>query len=421
MADFYQTGVVATLHRLSPDGLGRLETELERHAEDTPIGLVLPALYSEFETPAMAKIARELREVRYLKRIVLALGRANREQYEHAKSFFDGCRTPVTVIWIDSEPVQRLLRMLDDMGLSAGADGKGRSCWLSYGYLLACGDCDAVALHDCDILSYDRQLLARLCYPIVNPNLSFEFVKGYYARVTDRMHGRVTRLFVTPLIRAISGMAPQTAFLKFLDSFRYALSGEFAMKINLARVSRIPSDWGLEVGMLAEVFRNCAPDRICQVDLADKYEHKHQSLSSHDAKAGLRRMSADIAKCLFRTLAGEGVVFGREHFRALQVRYVRLAEDTINRYYADALLNGLVFDRHAEEQAVATFAQSLRTAAEDYCQDPLGLPPIPAWNRVISAVPNFFEMLREAVNAAETPRPVVAVEEPWTAIRAAAV
>ncbi len=420
MADFYQTGVVTTLHRLSPNGLGRLESELERYSEDTPVGLVLPALYSEFETPAMAHIAEELAGVRYLRRVVVALGRANRDQYERAKAFFVGCRTPVTVLWVDSEPVQRLLRMLDETGLSAGGDGKGRSCWLAYGYLLACGDCDAIALHDCDIRTYDRRLLARLCYPIVNPNLSFEFVKGYYARVTDRMHGRVTRLFITPLIRAISGMAPHTSFLKFLDSFRYALAGEFAMRINLARVSRIPADWGLEVGMLAEVFRNCAPDRICQVDLADEYDHKHQSLSRNDAKAGLRRMAADIAKCLFRTIAGEGVVFGREHFRALQVRYVRLAEDTINRYYADALLNGLVFDRHAEEQAVATFAQSLRSAAEDYCQDPLGVPPIPAWNRVISAMPDFFALLREAVHEADE-APAIPVQESWTAATAAAV
>ncbi len=419
MADFYQTGMVTTLHRLNPDGLARLESELEFYAEDTPMGLVLPALYSEFETPAMAHIAREIAGVPYLRRIVVSLGRADREQYERARSFFAGCRTPVTVLWVDSEPVQSLLRVLDASGLSAGSDGKGRSCWLAYGYLLACGDCDAIALHDCDIKSYGRDLLARLCYPILNPNLSFEFVKGYYARVTDRMHGRVTRLFLTPLIRAISGMASETAFLRFLDSFRYALAGEFAMKINLARVSRIPSDWGLEVGMLAEVFRNCAPGRVCQVDLADNYEHKHQSLSAHDPRAGLRRMATDVAKCLFRTMAGEGVVFGREHFRALQVRYVRLAEDTINRYYADALLNGLVFERHSEELAVATFAQSLRAAAEEYCEDPLGLPPIPSWSRVISAVPEFFELLRDAVEAEPAARPVM-VEEAWEAVSASA-
>ena len=169
------------------------------------------------------------------------------------------------------------------------------------------------------------------------------------------------------------------------------------MKVNLARVNRIPGDWGLEVGVLAEIFRNCAVSRICQVDLADSYEHKHQSLSEDDATRGLRRMAADIAKSLFRTLAAEGVVFGPGHFRSLEVRYVRMAEDTIARHYADAMLNGLRFDRHSEELAVATFAKSLEQAAEEFSQDPMGLPLIPNWNRVASAIPEFFQLLLDAV------------------------
>jgi len=397
MADFYQTGVVTTLHRLSPDGLARLERELEAFTQETPVGLVLPALYSEFETGAMRRIVEALASVRYLRRIVVALGRANREQYEQAKAFFRGLRQPVTVLWVDGERVQGLLQTLENRGLPPGADGKGRSCWLAYGYLLATGDCDVIALHDCDIVNYERRLLARLCYPVVNPNLGFEFCKGYYARVTDRMHGRVTRLFVTPLIRTMQGMAPLAPFLEFLNSFRYPLAGEFAMNVNLARINRIPGDWGLEVGVLAEVFRNCAPARICQVDLMDNYEHKHQALSAGDPAKGLRRMAVDIAKSLFRTLAGEGTVFTKDHFHSLQVRYVRIAEDTINRYYADALINGLEFDRHEEEVAVAAFAGSLKQAAAEFVADPMGQPLIPNWNRVISALPDFFERLVEAV------------------------
>jgi glucosyl-3-phosphoglycerate synthase len=232
---------------------------------------------------------------------------------------------------------------------------------------------------------------------VANPNLGFEFSKGYYARVTDRMHGRVTRLFMTPLVRAMQGMAPDAAFLRFLDSFRYPLAGEFAMRASLARINRIPGDWGLEVGMLAEVFRNCATSRVCQVDLADTYEHKHQDLSAGDRTRGLRRMALDISKALFRTVAGEGVVFTRDHFRSLQVRYVRMAEDSISRYHADAMLNGLKFDRNAEELAVATFAQSLGEAAEEFTAEPLGLPPIPNWNRVAAAIPEFSSLLVDAV------------------------
>lgn len=300
-------------------------------------------------------------------------------------------------MWIDGPRLQSLFSLLEERGLSARGDGKGRSCWLAYGYLLARNECEVMALHDCDILNYDRELLARLCYPGANPNLSFEFFKGYYSRVTRRMHGRVTRLFLTPVVRALESLAPGLPILRFLDSFRYALAGEFAMRANLARVNRIPGDWGLEVGVLAEVFRNTATARVCQVDVADNYEHKHQVLSPDDARKGLNRMACDIAKSLFRTVAREGIVLSQELFQTLEVRYVRLAEDTINRYYADAMINGLNCDRHTEEVAVATFAQSLRQAAQNYLEDPLGIPLIPNWNRVVAAIPDFFDRLVRAV------------------------
>jgi glucosyl-3-phosphoglycerate synthase len=399
MSDFYQTGVVATLHRLKDGGLERLERDLAEFREDLPVGLVLPALYSEFESPAMAGIVEELRQARYLKRIVVALGRASKDEYRLARSFFAGFEAPVSFVWIDSPKIQTLLKVLEENGLPAGEDGKGRSCWLSYGYILGCEDCEVIALHDCDIRNYSRDLLARLCYPVANPNLGLEFCKGFYARVTDRMHGRATRLFMTPLIRSLESFQTSAPFLRFLDSFRYALAGEFAMRTSLARVNRIPGDWGLEVGVLAEVYRNCSVSRVCQVDLADNYEHKHQALSQDDPNKGLSRMVCDIAKSLFRTLASEGIAFTADHFRSLQVRYIRMAEDTINRYYADAMLNGLTFDRHAEEAAVATFAKGLRRAADEFLADPQGMPLIPNWNRVLSALPDFTDRLREAVDS----------------------
>jgi glucosyl-3-phosphoglycerate synthase len=397
MADFHQTGVVTTLHRLKPDSIDRLEADLEKFSRTRPIGLVLPALYSEFETPAMQRIVEALKSVRYLQRICVVVGRATREQYLRAKSFFADYYTPVTAVWMESQRMKDLLALLEDRGLSAGVDGKGRSCWMAFGYLLATRDCDVLALHDCDIVNYERELLARLCYPVAHPHLGFEFCKGYYARVTDRLHGRVTRLFMSPLLRSLEGMAPGATFLRYLDSFRYPLAGEFAMDINLARVNRIPADWGLEIGVLAEVYRNCALSRTCQVDLMDNYEHKHQVVSEENPTTGLTRMAADIAKSLFRTLAAEGLVFSADEFRGLEVRYVRIAQDTIARYYADAMLNGLKFDRHAEESAVVAFAKSLHRAAAEFIEDPLGLPLIPNWNRVLAAIPEFFDLLQDAV------------------------
>jgi glucosyl-3-phosphoglycerate synthase len=398
MSDFFQPGIISTLHKLRDDGAARLEGELRQFKPHRPVGLVLPALYSEFETPSMARICSELREVDYLGRIVVAIGKCSREEYEHARGFFDGFETPVTAIWVENPRIQELIDLLQSEGVRVGEYGKGRTCWLAYGYLLAAGDVDVVALHDCDILNYSREMLARLVYPVANPNLGFEFCKAYYARVSDRMHGRVCRLFFTPLVRAIQAMTSEIPYLRFLDSFRYALSGEFAMDADLLRVNRIPSDWGLEVGVLAEVFRNCALGRVCQVEIADNYEHKHQELSPDDASKGLRRMTCDIAKSLFRTLAEQGVVLTTDHFRTLEVFYMRSAQDTIRRYYADAVINGLEFDLHMENTAVQAFAQSIREAARQYQEDPLSMPQISNWNRVLSAVPDFFSRLLRATS-----------------------
>ncbi len=399
MGDFYQTGIIATLHRLGPTNLERIESELYQYSRHRPIALVLPSLYSELGGPALPRILEELRKVRYLRQIVVSLGRASEKEFEHAKEFFSGLPVRPAIIWNDGPQIQQLLQLLQADDLPVGVEGKGRACWIAYGYVLASQQSDVIALHDCDIVNYQRELLARLCYPVVNPTIDFDFCKGYYARVTEKMHGRVTRLMVSPLIRSAMRIVGARGFLRYLDSFRYPLAGEFSMKANLAGVNRIPGDWGLEVGVLAEVYRNCAIQRVCQAELCETYEHKHQELSPDDPGKGLSKMSVDIAKNLFRTMAAEGIELTKGVLDALLARYVREAEDSVNRYHADAQINGLQFDRHVEETAVAAFARAIKQAAEAFLGDPLGVPLIPNWNRITSAFPNFFDQLRAAVQA----------------------
>jgi glucosyl-3-phosphoglycerate synthase len=397
MSDFYQTGVVATLHRLGAHSLESLEAGLRDFVRIQPVALVLPALYSEFEGEAMPRILEEVSRVSYLSQVVVTLGRADAQQFREARRRVAGVHPHVRVIWNDGPRIQKMYADLREAGLPVGEDGKGRSCWMAYGYVLASGRSAIIALHDCDIVNYSREVLARLCYPVADLRIDYVFSKAYHARVTDRMHGRVTRLLISPLVRSLEHVVGYHPFLVYLDSFRYPLAGEFCMYADMARINRIPGDWGLEVGVLAEVYRNFSVKRICQVDVADNYEHKHQSLSADDPQKGLMRMTVDIAKTLFRTLAAEGVVLSEGILRTLQAQYVRSAEDTITRYYADARINGLSFDRHAEEEAVHAFARALRLAAEDFLADPLGAPLIPNWNRVVAAIPDIFARLNEAV------------------------
>jgi glucosyl-3-phosphoglycerate synthase len=399
MADFYQTGVVATFHKLGESSLEKIEAELTWFSQERPIALVLPSLYSELQGKALKSIIRELKKVPYIKEVVVTLGDCTRKEFEHARKFFSVLPQTTKIIWNNGSRVKAAYKTIESAGLQLGETGKGMSAWMAYGYIIAQKNFRVIALHDCDILTYNREMLARLCYPVTNPNLDYEFCKGFYSRVTDRMHGRVTRILVTPLLRSLKKIIGHLPLLEFLDSFRYPLAGEFSMDIDIALVNKIPGDWGLEVGVLAEIYRNCSVRRVCQIEIAENYEHKHQVLSPDDPSKGLLKMCIDISKSLFRTLASEGVVFSDGFFKTLIATYVRTSQDMLKRYEDDAAVNGLIFDRHEESLAVETFTGGIKSAAEIIMKDPLGVPLISSWDRVTSAIPDIQSMLRDAVEA----------------------
>jgi glucosyl-3-phosphoglycerate synthase len=211
------------------------------------------------------------------------------------------------------------------------------------------------------------------------------------------MHGRVGRIFVTPIIRSLEKLLGPMPLLNYLDSFRYPLAGEFSMISDLARINQIPGDWGIEVETLSEVYRNCSHMRICQVELCETYEHKHQPLSADNPKTGLMKMSIDIAKAIFRNLAIEGATVSDGLLKTLIVTYLHTAQDSIKRYNDDATLNGLLFDRHQETKLVEAFTKAIQIAGEEFQEDPRYSPLIPNWNRVTSAIPDFLEQLYDAV------------------------
>lgn len=399
MGDFYQNGIITTLHNLSQRTLEDMEKELCKFSKTRPMSLVLPSLYSELQGEALPNIVRELSKVDYLEEIIVGLDRASHEQYKHALQFFKPLMPKCKVLWNDGERLRKIDSKLKEEGLAPLEPGKGRNVWYCLGYVLASGKAESIALHDCDIVTYDRSLLARLIYPVANPSFNYEFCKGYYARVASgKIHGRVCRLLVTPLIRALKKTLGSSEYLEYIDSFRYPLAGEFSFRADVINDIRIPSDWGLEIGVLSEVHRNFANNRLCQADIAETYDHKHQTLSLEDADAGLSKMSIDISKALFRKLATNGVVFTSETFRSIKATYFRIALDFIETYNNDALMNGLNLDIHSEELAVEMFAENILEAGNRFLDNPMEKPFIPCWNRVISAVPQVLHDIRKAVD-----------------------
>ncbi|MCR9143500.1 MAG: glycosyl transferase [bacterium] len=406
MGDFFQNGIITTLHRLGHRPIEELEAELRTFQPKNPMALVLPSLFSELEGPALGPIIEELAQLDYLDEIIIGLDRADESQFQYAREYFSRLPQRHRILWNDGPRLQALDKLLQNEDLAPSEPGKGRNAWFCFGYFLASGRANTIALHDCDILTYNRELPARLLYPIANPAFSYKFCKGYYYRASeDKINGRVSRLLVTPLVRALKKMFGQDEYLDYLDSFRYPLAGEFSMGRDVVKIIRIPSDWGLEIGVLSEVQRNYALSRICQVDIADAYDHKHQDLSAHDDSKGLSRMSIDISKAIFRKMATNGAIFSQETFRTLKATYYRIALDFVHQFHSDAMINGLKLDRHSEERAVELFAENLISAGQFFLENPKETPFIPSWERVTSAIPDFLDQLYTAVERDNEERP----------------
>ena len=399
MSEFSQNGTISTLHDFGTRSTDEIEKDLLKFSKERKMELILPCLYTELEGSALPNIVEEISKTKYLDHIIVGLDRANEKQAKEAWKFFRKLKTSFSILWNDGPALKKLDQELKKKDLSPNELGKGRNVWYCIGMSIARDTARSVALHDCDIKTYDRRMLAKLFYPVVNPLFNFEFCKGYYPRVANgKMNGRVARLLVFPLLTALEKTIGKSDYLEFMKSFKYPLAGEFSFRRNVLPELRISSDWGIEVGILSEMQRSFSPQNICQVDLADTYDHKHQVLSIDDETKGLSRMSIDIIKTFIKKLATQGNSFSREKFRSLKATYYRSALDLIDIYRSDADMNGLQFDSHTEEKAVELFAVNIMKAGEAFILNPMDTPFIPTWSRVKSAIPNFLKKLEETVN-----------------------
>ncbi len=401
MSDFHQFGPVTALPRLLTRPVETLESEIARWVGRYPVTLTIPMVPAEMDRPALAGIVRELSQVSYLDTLVISLNQATSADYARTREFFAGYHGRKVILWCEAPSVRRFVAEIRAVGLDPGEPGKGLACWLALGHVLAEARVEYIAFQDADVVNYSREMLARLVLSAVDPTVDFDFVKGYYARVSDRLYGRLTRLLMAPLLAAFTRLIGADPYIVYLSSFRYALSGEFAMKCDLAQRMRLAPDWGLEIVTLFEALRHRAAARICQVELCECYEHKHQELSPEDATTGLHRMANDVTKHLLRTLAANGVRLSSGLLRSLVAAYQREAQDAIADSYAVSTLNGLRYDRHDEEKSVATFQGALRASIQEFIADPLGAPLIPNWVRVWAGVPDSGERLLKAVRESE--------------------
>ena len=143
MADFYQNGIITTLHNLNQRPLEDMEAELREFSKVRPMTLVLPSLYSELEGTALPNIVNELSKVDYLNEIVIGLDRATEDEYKKALEFFKPLNQKFKVLWNDGPRLRAIDQRLMEEGLAPMEAGKGRNVWYCLGHVLASGNSPA--------------------------------------------------------------------------------------------------------------------------------------------------------------------------------------------------------------------------------------------------------------------------------------
>ena len=415
MSDFHQTTTITTLHSLhaplDADAYQEcLEERLLQHAQKSRITLLLPCLYSELSNrEVINRITSAIKSTGYIHSVVVALGRASHDDFSQAKEYFStlvSTKRSVHLVWIDGPRIQAILNRAQQLNINVGLPGKGQSVWISLGYILGGLNSDVIALHDCDITTYTPTMLARLIEPVADPGKNYEFCKGFYSRISPHnkvMHGRVTRLFVSPFLAAViplmrqHGLYRLEQYFLFHQAFRYSLAGEFCMSRNLAKGIDMSYDWGLEVGTLSQVYESLHPRKIAQIDLDINYEHKHQPLSTHSRDSGLHRMVIDIARSYLNVMRTKGYALSDESVDVLQNAYNQSALDCVRRYADDASVNQLHYDRYEEEQTVQHFSQYLLTAWHEV-KGSMVSSQLPSWSRISYSIPDIYRDLVLAVD-----------------------
>ena len=390
--DFDQRGF-AKIHDFSMD-FETMRARLKSLAQEYPSGIIIPIIQSDLKNQGLTGIVQELNDCDYLKKVYIALSAKTPDSYDEAVHVFNDFKVPHEIIWCNKPKVVSVLEELKTKGLDvAGLSGKGKDVWIAMG--IASLELHAFAVHDADILNYTHMLPTKMLYPVIEPKLDFFFSKGYYARINlakRKMYGRITRLFMNPILEAMQEkLQHKSRFVSYLQSFSYPLSGEIAIYSDLAMRLRIPCDWGFEVGLLSELYRNASYERICEVDLGF-YDHKHKEVIGN----GLVKTAEDSLVTLFRTLTEmDGLEVSQPFLQSLQVMYRKMAQDKIRQYHADATCNNLDYDRHQEECSVDLLSEAILAAGKRYLVDP-SKTQMPDWLRTKDAMPDIRERLREA-------------------------
>ena len=365
----FQQGLITTIHEygITKDSIPELSIELKKR----PTAILIPCLFEEFKRPALKNIKEVIANLDGLNELVIALSANSKDEVDEAKAFFSSLPFPVHVQWTNSPSVIELLKDQEKNGLDLlGTPGKGWAVWQGIG--IATLSSELIALFDADIRTFSPSYPARMLHPLLDKSHGISYVKAFYSRLSlesNALQGRATRLFVDPLLSSIKEIIGHGQFLDYLQAFRYPLAGEFAFNRDLAINLRIPCDWGLEMGLLSEVYGNVRISRIAQVDLGI-FDHKHKQVGA-SPKEGLQRMCSEIiTSVLTGLMEHQGETLTDAQISTLEVLYRRIGEDRVMQFGLDSSVNHLPYNRHDEQLSIQRFGDLLRPAIINFLKNP---------------------------------------------------
>ena len=252
--------------------------ELKRQ-QGVTISLALPALDEQETVGKVINMMKKelIRKVPLLDEIVLIDSNSTDRTREIAKKA--------------GVPVYIHQHLLERLG---ARQGKGEALWKSL--LVTSGD--IIVWVDTDIVN----IHPRFVYGIIGPlllNSQIQLVKGFYRRplrVGEKMQagggGRVTELTARPLLNL---------FYPELSGVVQPLSGEYAGRREALEQVSFFSGYGVETGLLIDIYEKFGLQAIAQVDLLERIHH-NQHLEA------LSKMSFAIIQTVFRKLESR---FGR--------------------------------------------------------------------------------------------------------------
>ncbi|HVF24453.1 MAG TPA: glucosyl-3-phosphoglycerate synthase [Anaerolineales bacterium] len=181
------------------------------------------------------------------------------------------------MVVIDSNSTDQTREIAEDLGIPVhihqqilpqyGArSGKGEALWKS----LYCTTGDIIIWVDTDIVNIHPRFVYGLIAPLLH-RPEIHFVKGFYRRplkVGNRIQagggGRVTELTARPLLNL---------FYPELSGIIQPLSGEYGGR--RTALERLPffSGYGVEIGLLIDLFETFGLGAISQVDLLERVHH----------------------------------------------------------------------------------------------------------------------------------------------------